>query len=277
MPDDILTALKEREKELACLYHVHQLMKDEGIKHKTFFKKLLKIMPAGWQFPALCSVKIEFEGNTFREDDFTETRQFIKAPIYVFDAWSGEISVYYEKKRDGKTPDFLPEEQHLLNTIAENIGQHFFSERLKSTMHFLKIPAADAPNHDDLKKILLPSSTGHSEWRLRMVHSMAEKLEFETYGVFAIYVIGSVKTMQCGPASDIDILLHYDGVPMHQALLQEWFRGWSLCLSEINFARTGYQTDSLVDLHLITDKDITDKTSFAVMIGSRFNSARKIK
>jgi len=48
-------------------------------------------------------------------------------------------------------------------------------------------------------------------------------------------------------------------------------------LAEENSQRTGYQTDGLIDLHLITDQDISDKTSFAVMIGAVTDAARLLR
>jgi len=45
----------------------------------------------------------------------------------------------------------------------------------------------------------------------------------------------------------------------------------------MNYSKTGYKSDGLIDLHIITDQDIKNKTSFAVMIGSVYNSARLLK
>jgi hypothetical protein len=59
--------------------------------------------------------------------------------------------------------------------------------------------------------------------------------------------------------------------------LEAWFQGWSYCLSEINFEKTGYKTDGLIDLHIITAADIKAKNSFAAMIGRPTDGARPIK
>jgi hypothetical protein len=59
--------------------------------------------------------------------------------------------------------------------------------------------------------------------------------------------------------------------------LKSWIDGWSLCLAEENFQRTGHQTDGLIDLHLLTDSDIEAKSSFAVMIGSVTDPARLLR
>ncbi len=53
--------------------------------------------------------------------------------------------------------------------------------------------------------------------------------------------------------------------------------GWSLCLSEMNYLKTGYKTKGLIDLHIVTDEDIRHKTSFGVMIGNHTDGAKPIK
>jgi hypothetical protein len=55
-----------------------------------------------------------------------------------------------------------------------------------------------------------------------------------------------------------------------------WLEGWSRCLSEINFLRTGCRTEGLLDVHLITDADITARSSYAVKIDAITDPARKL-
>ena len=55
-----------------------------------------------------------------------------------------------------------------------------------------------------------------------------------------------------------------------------WLDGWSLCLDEINYLRTGYRTGGLLDVHLVTDEDIANKTSYAVKIGAVTDAARPL-
>jgi hypothetical protein len=55
-----------------------------------------------------------------------------------------------------------------------------------------------------------------------------------------------------------------------------WLEGWSLCLDEINFLRTGYRSGGLLDVHIITDADIERKSSYAVKIGAVTDAARPL-
>lgn len=115
----------------------------------------------------------------------------------------------------------------------------------------------------------------HWRWRQEMAEAMARTMDMRRFGVKALYLIGSVKTGNAGPCSDIDLLAHCsDDASLHEKL-RIWCEGWGLCLSEINEEKTCMETPgSLVDLHIITDEDIRQKSSFAHMLESVSNTAR---
>lgn len=118
----------------------------------------------------------------------------------------------------------------------------------------------------------------HWQWRFDMAQAIADSLDLERYGVKALYLIGSVKTGEAGPCSDIDLLAHCIDDPGKHALLKAWCEGWGLSLAVLNECKTKFETQgSLVDLHVITDKDIKKRSSFAAMLDSVNNSARLLK
>ena len=92
----------------------------------------------------------------------------------------------------------------------------------------------------------------------------------------AFYLIGSAKNATAGPSSDIDLLLRFQGNEEQRKDLMLWLDGWSRCLAEINFLRTGYRTGGLLDVHLVTDRDIAEHSSFAVKIDAITDPARKL-
>lgn len=116
----------------------------------------------------------------------------------------------------------------------------------------------------------------HWRWRYRYALRLAEQLDLERYQVWGIYLIGSTKNACAGPRSDIDLIIHDAGEGSCREALKQWLEGWSCCLSEINFQLTQERTTGLLDVHFITDQDIREKNSFAVMIGSLENSARPL-
>jgi pyruvate,water dikinase len=120
------------------------------------------------------------------------------------------------------------------------------------------------------------SGEEHWRWRFRMAQRIAAQVDPQLFGVKAFYLIGSTKNATAGPDSDIDLLLHLQGTEDQQRELLLWLEGWSRCLSEINFLRTGYRTEGLLDVHLITDADITARSRYAVKIDAITDPARKL-
>jgi hypothetical protein len=275
----VISRLNERAKELNCLYRVHEVLKDETQDPAVVFGHLLDIIPAGWQHPTVCEVRILYEGRIFTSDDFRETPWMQSAQIIIDDNEVGSITVVYTQMiEEINGSQFLPEEQKLLNAVAERVSLFLFALKLRKTLEFLKASHGKGPGYDEIRELLTKPGDEHWKWRQEMLNRIAAKINPERFGVKAVYVIGSVKNATSGPASDIDVMIHIDATPQQEELLKTWMEGWSLCLAEMNYARTGYYVrEGLVDLHLVTDEDIKNKSSFATMIGSIHNSARPVK
>ena len=114
-------------------------------------------------------------------------------------------------------------------------------------------------------------------WRMRMAEKIAASIDAAAFGVKGMYIFGSTKNAHAGPCSDIDLLVHFGGTAAQQRELSQWFEGWSLALGEINYLRTGCKTGRLLDVHLVTDEDIANRTSYAVKIGAVSDAARPLK
>jgi hypothetical protein len=114
-------------------------------------------------------------------------------------------------------------------------------------------------------------------WRHRMAEQIASQLGPEEYAVEGAYLFGSVKNGTAGPGSDIDMLIHFSGTDSQRKCLVHWLSGWSICLDEINYLRTGYRSGGLLDFHIVTDKDIANKTSYASKIDAITDAARPLK
>ena len=119
-------------------------------------------------------------------------------------------------------------------------------------------------------------SDGSWIWRLRMAEYIASQLDGKRFGVEGFYVFGSTKNATAGLKSDIDILVHLRGSEAQRKDLEIWLEGWSLCLDEMNYLRTGYRIGGLLDVHIVTDEDIANKTSYAVKISAVTDAARPL-
>jgi hypothetical protein len=109
-----------------------------------------------------------------------------------------------------------------------------------------------------------------------MAEKIAAGLDGDRFGVKSLYVFGSVKNATASPSSDINLLIHDEGVDRKREELDLWLDGWSRSLAETNFLRTGYQSEGLLDVHYVTDEDIEKRTNCAVKIGAVTDAARPL-
>jgi pyruvate, water dikinase len=113
-------------------------------------------------------------------------------------------------------------------------------------------------------------------WRMRMAEKIGATLDGAHYGVKALYVFGSTTTATARPNSDINLLLHVDAAPEQMIELLAWLDGWSLCLGEINYLRTGHRRERLLDLYFVTDDDLRNEQNLALKIDPRSAAARPL-
>lgn len=273
-----LSGLKERAKELKCLYAVEELMTNTDRDIRDVLKELPGIIPMGWQYTTVCECRIIYDGEHFPSEDFRETEWMQTAEINIDGNIAGEIQVCYTQfiRMTGDS-QFLPEEQKLLNTIAERLSRYIFTQKLRKSVEVLSKADDQAQPPEELKVVLTTDADEHWKWRYRIAEVLASKMDMKRFGVKAIYLIGSSKNANAGPASDIDLMIHFTGNEKQLSQLKAWVEGWSLSLGYYNQLRTGHKVDELIDLHIVTDEDIKKKSSFAVLINGVNERARLLR
>ena len=110
-----------------------------------------------------------------------------------------------------------------------------------------------------------------------MAEQVAACVDPHRFGVVGLYLIGSTKNGTAGPGSDIDLLVHFKGNEGQRDELMLWLEGWSLCLDETNYLRTGYRSNGLLDVHVVTDDDVARGSSYAAKIGAVTDAARRLE
>jgi len=113
-------------------------------------------------------------------------------------------------------------------------------------------------SEDEMQEFMTLGRQNHWRWRTEMAEKLAAQLDPVKFGIKAVYLAGSTQNTTAQAGSDIDLLINFNGSPEQQNDLQNWLRGWSLCLDEINFMRTGYKAGGLLDVHYVNDNDILD-------------------
>jgi hypothetical protein len=113
-------------------------------------------------------------------------------------------------------------------------------------------------------------------WRFRMSERMVRAMDAARFGVVAVYLFGSVKNGTATPESDINLLVHFKGDAGQRELLDEWFRGWSQALTEMNFSRTGVRVKQMLDVTYLTDEEVEAGEGLAAKINAVADAARML-
>lgn len=130
--EHLLHDLRERAKELNCLYEVQELLSAPDIAIDEICKKIIKVLPPGWQYPDVCQAEIIYNGNPYRTEGFEASEWVQSSEITVQDEVVGKVSVYYTEERPSSDEGpFLKEERKLINTIAEQFGFYILHQKLR--------------------------------------------------------------------------------------------------------------------------------------------------
>jgi PAS domain S-box-containing protein len=135
-------ALVERMKELTCLYAVGRDM-HEDLSVDEFCQRTLEHLVPAMQFPEITIPVIELNGLRFTSENYTEGLSHgLHAEIRGDGETCGHLWVYYAEER----PFLIPEEQNLLNGIAELLGRWLEHKRAGEEIKYLATFPGENPN-----------------------------------------------------------------------------------------------------------------------------------
>lgn len=128
-------ALKERVKELHCLYEVSRLMSNDSLSQEQVLQGIVDLIPESWQYPDITCARMHINGQTFATANFKETAWNQSTPIFIRDHRVGTLDVYYleEKTEDHEGPT-LKEERDLLDCLAREIEAFTLRHRQKTLL-----------------------------------------------------------------------------------------------------------------------------------------------
>lgn len=130
--DHILHELRERAKELNCLYQVQELINTPDISVDQVCNGIIKSIPPGWQYPEICQARIRLDQQIFQSEGFVESPWTQHQDIVLQDIPIGQISVCYtEECAEEDEGPFLKEERKLINSIAELLNMFLLHQQLK--------------------------------------------------------------------------------------------------------------------------------------------------
>ncbi len=215
-------ALRERAKELRCLYAVDGVVSDRGQTPAHAFLRVLEEIPAGWQRPDSTGASIEYLGRSYVGPGFSSDARVMSEPILLWQVAVGTIFVSDRGDAAMRADEpFLPEEAELLRRIAGRLGEYLEWK------------------HTELLGERTAKGRDHWAWRQRFAEALADKLDPERFGVSRVFVGGSTARGDAGPGSDIDLYVVCNGSEEQKRDLTLWIEGWSLSLAEVALHQTG--------------------------------------
>ena len=123
-PAKLEIALRERIKELNCLYGISLLSERYSDSIDDLLRNLVNILPPSWQYPEITCARIIFNGKTYKSRGFKVTKWRQSSQVPMYNELVGEVEVLY---LEGCPPEdegpFLKEERVLLDAVAERIGK----------------------------------------------------------------------------------------------------------------------------------------------------------
>lgn len=128
-------ALRERLKELECLYAVSNLRETHFHSIDRFLQGVVDYLPRAWQFPDHACARIVYGQRQFISASFREGPWRMHAEVRVDGKPLGVVEVFYDRGVPA-VPDgpFLKEEQFLICAIAERVGSALVHMRIENEL-----------------------------------------------------------------------------------------------------------------------------------------------
>jgi signal transduction histidine kinase len=120
---DAQVDLRERIKELTCLYGVAHLAVQTDKSTEEILQGITEVLPSAWLYPEIACAQIVLDGRSYSTAPFREGRHQQRSEINVNGKQRGWIEVaYFEERPELDEGPFLREERVLLDTLAKEIA-----------------------------------------------------------------------------------------------------------------------------------------------------------
>lgn len=120
---ELEVALRERIKELDCLYTISTLQEMHFHAPDRFLQNVADCLPKSWQFPEQACARIRYDDREYITDRFAESKWCMVADIMADGRSVGVVEVFYRKViPTTATGPFLKEEYALIRAVAERVS-----------------------------------------------------------------------------------------------------------------------------------------------------------
>ncbi len=115
--------LRERVKELTCLYGIAHLGVQPELSLEQVLQGIVELLPPAWLYPESTSAKIVLDGRVYSTPGFKEGLNQQRAEILISGEKRGVVEVtYQEEKPELDEGPFLKEERSLIDAVAKEVA-----------------------------------------------------------------------------------------------------------------------------------------------------------
>lgn len=118
------SALNKRVKEQQCLYRVFRASESLDLPLPELLQTVADTLPLGWQYPDVAVARVQIDNTLSMSGSWQLVIKHASASIQVHGVSRGEVAVgYTDLGLPGPERPFLPEEQTLLEAVAERLAE----------------------------------------------------------------------------------------------------------------------------------------------------------
>lgn len=121
--DRLMDALGERVKELRCLHDVSRLLEPPALDVPQVLAELVRRLPAAFRFADRACAGIVGDWGSFGDAAALTTGRRVLRELRVNNQVVARIAVRYPDELHIEGAPFLPEEEALLGTVAQSVGE----------------------------------------------------------------------------------------------------------------------------------------------------------
>ncbi len=159
--------LKERTKELECLYDISKIVEKQGSLEETMHK-IVNLIPASWQYPEITCARITLKGKTYKTASFKMTQNCQSCNIITNGDNIGRLDIcLLKKKYNNIETQFLKSERKLLSALSERIGQIVERKQIGDELK---------RSHEKLRELFEHLENVREEERKNIAHDIHDEL-----------------------------------------------------------------------------------------------------
>jgi PAS domain S-box-containing protein len=127
--------LRERVKELHCLFSISDLFRKPGRVQDEVFQGIVDRIPPACQYPDIACARLVLENREFQTGNFRLSPWKAVVDLRINEQRKGFLEAGYLEEKDwGKGGPFLAEERHLLKEIADHTSEYIARVRAEEAL-----------------------------------------------------------------------------------------------------------------------------------------------